>query len=238
MKEREETAEQPPKKMLDPEKFKQALKASLALVKKMGIGAVDLLKKLKKDKSPEALLHTIEEALSANRQKRESLSGRAEELYVQIVEKKKAHAAASPARKRILEHELAALLAHHRAAERELVVLLENERVLSEVKGRIMEIASYGMAGVSEAQIDELIDDVEEAVGAAEGRLDATRDLERAGRRKERASEREALFEALDAFEEPASAASSPRPEQAAEEDRSVTSSSAREKEGERDPEQ
>ncbi len=69
-------------------------------------------------------------------------------------------------------------LAQYKGGERELTVLLENERVLSQVKGRVNEVTGYKMAGVSEYQIDEVIDEIEEAVGEEESRLDAARDLE------------------------------------------------------------
>ncbi len=189
-------------KKIDPAKVKAAMAATVELVKKLGVGAVGLLQKLKKDRSPEAMLKTIEGSESANQQRREGVAARVEQLHAQIVEKKKAYTAASPARKHILEHELSSLLAQYKGGERELTALLENERVLAQVKGRMMEVASYGMAGVSEDQIDELIDDVEEAVGDQEGRLDAARDLDKAGRRRERESDREALFGELDQFGE------------------------------------
>lgn len=189
-------------KRVDPKKVKQALAAGLDLVKRMGIGATELMKKLKKDKSPEAMLKTVEDSLAANQQRREGVAARVEKTHAQIVAKKKDYSAAGPARKRILEHELASLVAQYKAGERELTVLLENERVLSQVKGRMMEVASYGMAGVSEAQIDILIDDVDEAVEKAEGRIDASRDLEKAGRRRERESDRDSLFDELDRFGE------------------------------------
>lgn len=198
----EETPAPAPRAKVDPQKVKLALKTSLDLVKKLSLGAVDLVKKLKKDKSPEAMLKTIEDSLAANQQRREGLNGRIERLHGEIVEKKKAYAAASPARKRILEHELASAIAQYKAAERELTVLLENERVLAQVKGRMMEVASYGMAGVSEVQIDELIDDVEDAVASAEGRIDAARDLEKAGKRRERESDREGFLADLEQFGE------------------------------------
>ena len=94
------------------------------------------------------------------------------------------------------------MLSSYRATERELKVLLENEAVLSQTRGRMQEVLAYGMAGVTETQIDDVIDEIEESVEVAEGRLDATRDLEKAGRRRERASEKESLQEQLGEFDE------------------------------------
>ena len=45
---------------------KKIMTETLALVKKLGVGAVELLKKIKKDKSPQAMIKTIEESLAAN----------------------------------------------------------------------------------------------------------------------------------------------------------------------------
>ena len=160
------------------------------------------IKKLKKDKSPEAALERIERDQTVNRESREVASARIEKLHQAIVDKKKAYAKAAPARKRILEAELKSALAEYKAAERELAVLLENEAVLAQVKGRIREAISYGKAGVDEIQIDELVDEIEEHVAEAEGRLDAMRDLEKAGRRRERESDHEALMTELAAFDE------------------------------------
>ena len=160
------------------------------------------IKKLKKDKSPEAALQRIEADQAANRESRELASARLEKLHTEIVQKKKAYEKAAPARKRVLEAELKNALAEYKAAERELSVLLENETVLAQVKGRIREVVSYGKAGVTEVQIDELVDEIEEQVGEAEGRLDAMRDLEKAGRRRDRESDTESLMNELAAFDE------------------------------------
>lgn len=98
-------------------------------------------------------------------------------------------------------------MAQHKAAERELTALLENERVLAQTIGRIHELAAMGMAGVTELQMDDLIEEVEAAVADADARLDAARDLDRAGRRRERASEKESLWEQLAEFDNEPTAA-------------------------------
>ena len=189
-------------KKSDPSKAKKAMRDMFTLVKKMGAGAIDLLKKLKKDKSPEAMMRTLEASVAANQERRESVAARVEKLYNDIVTKKKAFASAPKARQRILETELATLLASYKAAERELSILLENERVLAQTKGRMQEVMAYGMAGVTEIQIDDVIDEIEESVDAAEARMDATRDLEKAGKRRERESEKDSLWNQLGDFGE------------------------------------
>ena len=190
----------------------EAARAAIRLVKKMGAGAADLLRRLKKDKSPQAMLDSIDASVAANAQRREGVSARLEKAHADIVAKKEAYAKAAPARRRILEAELKSLLAGYKAAERELTVLLENERVLSQVRGRMMEVLSYGMAGVTELQIDELADEIEAAAADAEGRTDAARELEKAGRRRERDSDRETFLDELEEFETGAAAAASDTP--------------------------
>ena len=183
-------------------KFKLVMKDVLGRVQRMGAGAADLFKRLKKDKSPEAMMETLEQSLEANRMRREETSRRVEQVHDLITRKKAEHAKASPARKRVLEAELKSLLTEYKTTERQLNILLENERNLSQVKGRLNEITAYGMAGVSEDAIDDLIEDIEEHVSEAEARTDAARDLEKAGRRREREGDSENLWDELAAFDE------------------------------------
>jgi hypothetical protein len=176
------------------------MKDALHLVARMGAGAASLLKRLKKDKSPQAMLATIEESLAANRGQRTEVAARVESLFKEIAAKKKTYEAAAPARRKVLEMELRSRLAEYKAAERELGVLLENERVLSSVKGRVHEVMAYNLRGVDEDAIDRLVDEVEDAVARGEAVLDATADLDKAGRRRERETDREALLTELEAF--------------------------------------
>ena len=209
--------EEPRKSKIDSQKVKKALVETFSLLKRAGGGAIELLRRLKKDKSPAAMLKNVEDASAANKQRREGVSAHVDQLHRDIVAKKGQFAKASPMQKRILEKELGALVASYEAAERELTVLLENEKVLSQVKGRLMEVSAYGLAGVEEGRIDELIDEVEEAVASAEGRTDAARDLEKAGRRREREDDHDSLMDKLAMFgdEEPAaSEAAAESPEQ------------------------
>ncbi len=190
----------------DPAKLKAAMQETLRLTRKLGAGALTLFRKLHQDKSPQAMLQTIESAAAANAARRTALSTTLDTRFQEIAAKKKVYETAPPARKRLLEAELQTLLAAYKATERELTVLLENERTLAQVKGRMLEVMAYGMAGVKDAAIDDLIDDVEDKVQEAEDRADAARDLERAGRRRERESDREAFREQLADFETPAAA--------------------------------
>ena len=198
---------------IDSQKVKKALGDAFGLLKRAGGGAFELLRKLKKDKSPAAMLRNIEETTDANRKRREGVSLRVKSLHKEIVEKKKSMATAGTMQKRILEKELAARIAEYEAAERELTVLLENEKVLAQVKGRLMEVSSYNLSGVDEDGIEELIDDVEEAVAAAEGRVGAARDLEKAGRRRENESEQNELMDKLAMFDEGAESEEEAAPE-------------------------
>jgi len=186
---------------------KKLMKETLDRVRKLGAGASALLGRLKKDRSPEAMMGTMDESLAANRTRREQASARVETLYGEIVAKKRAYKAAPAARRRILEAELKSKLTEYKAAERELKVLLENERVLAQVKGRLNEMIAYDMAGVTEELIDDVALDIEDRASEAEARMDASRDLERAGARRERESDREDLLATLDEFDEDAPSA-------------------------------
>lgn len=183
-------------------KARKVMADTLNLAQKMGSGAASLLGRLKKDKSPAAMIATMEEGMNANRERQEVVSGRVERLYQQIADKKKQHAKAPPARKKILESELKSKLAEYKAAERELNVLFENQRVLSQVSGRLNEMVAYDLATVTEDMIDDVAMDIEDKVLDAEGRQDASRDLEKAGTRRDRESDSEELWDELAGFEE------------------------------------
>ncbi len=189
------------------ERAKKAMKATLEIVRKLGGGAGELWKRLRKTKSPQEMIDELAAGLDANRQRRETVSARIENLHARIVAKKQEHASAGKARQRILEAELRSLLAEYKTAERELNVLLENERVLSQVCGRMNEMLAYDLAGVSEDLIDDVALDIEEKAAEADGRLDASRDLEKAGRRRSREADGEGLWDALSEFDEESTAA-------------------------------
>lgn len=195
------TPETPAARKFDPARIKAAMSDAVGLARKLGAGAVGLYKKLMKIRSPAEMLQAIDDATAANEARSGELSAKLEKLFGEIASKKKVWATAPPARKRILEAELQTLLATYTAAEREQKVLLENRRVLAQVRGRMQEAAAYDMAGVTEIQIDELVDRIDEKAGDAEARVDAIRDLEGAGRRRERESDRESFLEQLGQFD-------------------------------------
>lgn len=181
---------------------KMAMQETLRLTKKLGAGLSGLFQRLKNDRSPEAMLATLEQQAQANLAKREQTSAEVEKLYTQIAVRKKAFKTAPQAKKRILEAELKSLLAAYKTKERLLGILFENERNLDLVKGRLNEVAAYGLAGVSESMMDDVIDQVEDHAAEAEARADAARDLERAGRRRDWDRDSEDLWGELDGFEE------------------------------------
>jgi hypothetical protein len=193
------------------ETAKKALLATLAIAKKLGGNAAQLYRQWRKNKSPEAVQQSIANTLAANKANRETLSAELEKQFAVIAAKKKTYETAPPARKRVLEAELKGLLAAYRSAEGEFKVLVENEQVLTQVLGRMREVTAYGKAGITEAAIDQLIDEVDERAEEAEGRVSAAADLEKAGRRRERESDRESFAEQLAGFDEPETSAPEPQ---------------------------
>jgi len=189
-------------------RFKAAMVEGLRLARKLGAGAAELIKKLRKDRSPEAMMATLESQLAANKTRREGVATEVEKLYQEIATKKKAYATAPKAKQRVLEVELKSLLSTYKTAERQLTILLENEKNLALVKGRLNEVMAYGMAGVSETMIDDVIDEVEDKVADAEDIDAASRDLEKAGARRDRESDKETLWEQLGDFDTDQPAAS------------------------------
>jgi len=189
-------------KPLGKEKAKKAMKWAVDAMVKLGKGAVGLVARLKKDRSPEAMLETLDGSVEALRPRREHLAGELEALYNRIAKGKQALAKAAPARRRIIEAELKAQLAEYQALERQYTIVLENERHVNAVRNRLHEMTLYGMAAVDEELVESLTDDIEDAVADAEDRDDLVRDLEGAGKRRER--DGDSLLDQLDDFELPA----------------------------------
>jgi predicted nucleic acid-binding Zn-ribbon protein len=189
-------------KKIEPARAKKIMKETFQLLKQLGGGAGDLYRRLKKDRSPEAMLETMDQQLTVIKKRRDTVAGELDRLHSAIVAGKKKLQSATPARKKILENELLGLLTDYKARERELKVLLENERNLSRVRGRIYELQAYGMAGLTEDAVDDLISEIDEKAGDADLLSDAMRDLDGAGKRRERESDREDLLGELAAFEE------------------------------------
>jgi len=186
----------------DPATLRRIMGRGLELIKGLGSRTASLYRKIHKDRSPEGMLQGMAESVAVNAARRAEVSTELEKLHAVIVEKKRSYETASPMRKRVLKAELGNLMATYSTREKELNVLLENERILIQTQGRIQEIVAYELSGVKEEQIDRIVDEIEERVGQAEGRVDASRELESAGRRRERddADDFDAM---LAAFDEP-----------------------------------
>jgi DNA repair exonuclease SbcCD ATPase subunit len=152
------------------------------------------------------MIDSFDAALEANRSRREPLRARYEALFAEIASKKKIWASSPPARRKILELELRALLSEYQGLERQLTAYFENERTLVTVRTRVEEIVALEMRKVSERQIDRLTDKLDDAVEDAEDANGAISDLEKAGARRE--GDSASLEEALAGFDldDPASA--------------------------------
>ena len=204
-----------PETRLSGARAKKVMKDVLRMAGRLGAGASELARRLKKDKSPGAMIETLRESLAANRRRREQASARLETLFREIAAQKKTYAGAPAARKPVLKAELKSKLAAYKAGERELNVLLENERVLSQLEGRLNEMIAYDMAGVTESMIDDVAVDVEDRVLEAESRVDVARDLEKAGRRRQSDDDDEEFLDDLAAFDEPLESAAAEEPAEA-----------------------
>lgn len=195
---------------LTPQARKSILRSVADMAAKIGRGAGSLVERLRGVRSPEAVIGELDAQLAANRERRVPLSKRHEELYAQIAAKRKQYMAAPAARKRLMELELKGLMAEYKGLEREIAVLLENERVAATVRGRTMELIALGLRKIGEDQIDRLTDDIEEATAEAEDVSGALDDLEKAGARRDREGATEAFEAELAGFaDEPEAADSS-----------------------------
>ena len=153
---------------------------------RLGVGAGALAKRLAGIKSTDEAMREIDAQIAENRARREPASSRYEELYGQIVAKKKAYMAAPPARKKILEMELKGAIAEYQSLERQIAAYLKNETILTKVRGRMCELVAMSLKSVTEDQIDRLTDRIEDAADVAEDLDGAIGDLDRAGVRRER----------------------------------------------------
>lgn len=193
---------------LTPQARKSILKGVAELAAKIGRGAGALVEKLRGARSPEAAVAAMDAQLAASRERREPLARRHEELYAAIAAKRKVYLAAPAARKKLLELELKGMMAEYKGLEREMAVLLENERVAATVRGRTLELIAMGLRKIREADIDRLTDEIEEAAAGAEDVSGALDDLEKAGARREREGDHDAFEAELAGFaEEPETAA-------------------------------
>lgn len=195
---------------LTPQARKSILKGVAELAAKLGRGAGALVDRLRGARSPEAAVAAMEAQLAASRERRGPLARRHETLYAEIAAKRKVYLAAPAARKKLLELELKGMLAEYKGIEREMAVLLENERVAATVRGRTLELIAMGLRKIREEDIDRLTDEIEEASAGAEDVSGALDDLEKAGARREREGATEAFEAELAGFEEVAETVPSP----------------------------
>lgn len=201
--ENEEAVREQAKTELTPEAKKSILKSVSEFAVALGKGASSLIDRLRGIQDPEAALSALDAQLETNRQHRAPLQKRYEQLCGEIAAKKKVYLAAPPARKRILELELKALLAEYQGLKRQLEVCFENERIITVVRTRTLELTAMGLRKLREKDIDELTDKIEDAVGDQEDVADAMRDLEKAGKRHD-ADDADAFADALAGFDETA----------------------------------
>lgn len=169
------------------ERVKGAWSACASLAGKLGGGVKALWAKIRPDRSPVAMLATLNESQAGNRARLDELKPSLDRIYNEIVAKKKEYQIAAPVRQRLLKIELQTLMARYKGLEREFAILCENERSLEMVKGRFLEVLAYGLRGKLDADmVDRLAVDIEDKADEAEDVQDALGDLERAGRRTER----------------------------------------------------
>lgn len=187
---------------LSSESRKKITKSLLDFTVSLGKSAGALFDRLRGIRDPEAALVSLDAQLSSTRARREPMSARFEELYNQIAAKKKIWQSAPPARKKILEMELKALLAEYQSLERQLTILFENERIIATVRGRTLELIARGLERPRVEDVDRLTDDIENAATETDDLADAVADLERAGQRRERATDSVDLESALAGFDE------------------------------------
>lgn len=171
---------------LRPEKKESIVRSIAEFAVRLGQGAGQLAKKISGYKSPDEAMAEIDSQIEENRAKRAPLSKRYGELYNQIVLKKKEYQSAPPARRKILELELKSLIAEYQSLERQVAAYLNNETVLTKVKGRMCELVAVSLKSIREADIDRLTDQVDEAVETRENIDGAISDLDKAGARPER----------------------------------------------------
>ena len=171
------------------ERVKSAWSACAALAGKLGGGVKSLWAKIHPDRSPAAMLATLNENMAGNRKRLDEMKPELDRIYREIVAKKKEYQSAAPVRQRLLKIELQTLMARYKGLEREFSILCENERSIEAVKGRFLEVLAYGLRGKLDVDmVDRLADTVDDKAEEAEDIQDSLGDLERAGKRADRSS--------------------------------------------------
>ena len=182
-----EAKEQQIAKSASVEYAKKAWTECSALALKLGGGVKSLWSKIHPDRSPAAMLATMNENQACNKKRLDEVKPELDRVYREIVAKKKEYTSASPVRQRLLKTELQTLMTKYKGLEREFNILCENERSLEAVKGRFLEVLAHGLRGKLNAElVEKLTDDIDDKAEEAEDLQDALGDLERAGKRKDR----------------------------------------------------
>ena len=172
------------------DRVKKAWSECASLAARLGGGMKSLWAKIHPDRSPTAMLATLNESLDGNRKRLEEMKPELDRIYREIVAKKKEYQSAAPVRQRLLKVELQTLMSRYKGLEREFSILCENERSIETVKGRFLEVLAYGLRGKLDADmVDRLADTIDDKADDAEDVQDALGDLERAGKRTDRASD-------------------------------------------------
>ena len=171
------------------DRVKKAWSECATLAGKLGGGIKALWAKIHPDRSPTAMLATLNENMAGNRKRLDEMKPELDGIYREIVAKKKEYQSAAPVRQRLLKIELQTLMARYKGLEREFSILCENERSIETVKGRFLEVLAYGLRGKLDADmVDQLADTVDDKADEAEDIQDSLGDLERAGKRTDRSS--------------------------------------------------
>jgi hypothetical protein len=165
--------------------MKDQIRKTVDGLQKLGGSARDVWKKLRGIRDPAEARRELEAAVARNREERETARAEAESLLRRIDEARAKAAAAGPAEKKLLADDLRTLVSRFKSAQRSSEILAENERVLSVALGKMKEIEAYAMSGVKADDLEDLIDDIDEAAAEADERLGVFDDLEKAGRRAE-----------------------------------------------------
>ena len=172
------------------ERVRKAWSECSALAGRLGGGVKALWAKIHPDRSPAAMLATLNESLEGNRKRLGEMKPDLDRIYRDIVAKKREYQSAAPVRQRLLKIELQTLMARYKGLEREFSILCENERSIETVKGRFLEVLAYGLRGKLDVDmVDRLADSVDDKSEEAEDVQDAIGDLERAGKRTDRTSD-------------------------------------------------
>ena len=169
------------------DRVKRAWTECATLAGKLGGGVKALWTKIHPDRSPSAMLATLNENLEGNHKRLGEMKPELDRIYREIVAKKKEYQSAAPVRQRLLKIELQTLMTRYKGLEREFTILCENERSIETVKSRFLEVLAYDLRGKLDVNmVDRLADTVDDKTEEAEDIQDALGDLERAGKRTDR----------------------------------------------------